>query len=157
MIQQPVVLVTGGSRGIGRAVCLELARLNYAVVVNYATRPDAAQEVVQQIEFAGGRAFACKADVGRCEERQHLLEKTLKFFGRIDVLVNNAGITGFLETPGPHDVEEVDCASWKEVMDVSSQNMKSAMELSASTSPSIEPMKASMKARNRPRCRCPER
>ncbi len=113
MIQQPVVLVTGGSRGIGRAVCLELARLNYAVVVNYATRPDAAQEVVQQIEFAGGRAFACKADVGRCEERQHLLEKTLKFFGRIDVLVNNAGITSV----GRKDLLEATEESWDRVFD----------------------------------------
>ena len=61
MHDQPVALVTGGSRGIGRAICLKLGAIGHAVVVNYATRRDAADEVVAQITAAGGRAIAARA------------------------------------------------------------------------------------------------
>jgi len=111
MSNQPAAIVTGGSRGIGRAVCLELARLGHAVVVNYVSRADAAQEVVTAIEAAGGRAIAVKANVGASDDRQALVEACLATFGRIDVLVNNAGIT----SPGRRDLLEATEANWDEV------------------------------------------
>ena len=95
-------LVTGASRGIGRAIALELARLGYAVVVNYATRPDAAEAVVAEIAGTGGRSVAVQANVGIGEDRRRLMFETLKAFGRLDVLVNNAGITSV----GRHDLLE---------------------------------------------------
>jgi len=111
MPEQPAAIVTGGSRGIGRAICLELARLGYAVVVNYASRADAAQEVVQTIESGGGRAIACRANVAVAADRWALVEETCKSFGRLDVLVNNAGIT----SPGRRDILEATEESWDEV------------------------------------------
>ena len=111
MSNQPAAIVTGGSRGIGRAVCLELARLGHAVVVNYVSRADAAQEVVTAIEAVAGRAIAVQANVGASDDRQALVEACLKKFGRIDVLVNNAGIT----SPGRRDLLEATEANWDEV------------------------------------------
>ena len=111
MPEQPAAIVTGGSRGIGRAICLELARLGYAVVVNYASRADAAQEVVQTIESGGGRAIACRANVAVAADRTLLIDETCKSFGRLDVLVNNAGIT----SPGRRDILEATEESWDEV------------------------------------------
>lgn len=108
MVVQPVALVTGGSRGIGRAICLELGRLGHAVVVNYASRPDAAEEVCLQIRQAGGVAVALRADVGRSDDRQQLVDQTLERFGRVDVLVNNAGITSV----GRRDILEATEESW---------------------------------------------
>ena len=68
--------MTGGSRGIGRAICLALARLGQAVVVNYASRADAAEEVVRVIESDGGRAIACRANVALAADRTRLIEQT---------------------------------------------------------------------------------
>ena len=113
MSETRVAIVTGGSRGIGRGICEELARLGIAVVVNYATRPDAAEEVVAGIDAAGGRAIAVKANVGSGEDRQGLVAKTLETFGRIDVLVNNAGIT----SQGRKDLLEATEESWDVVFD----------------------------------------
>ncbi len=90
--RNPVAVVTGGSRGIGRAICLELARLGHAVVVNYASRRDAADEVVSLIQSSGGHATAVQADVAQRNERQRLIGTAMTEFGQLDVLVNNAGI-----------------------------------------------------------------
>ncbi|NLS98167.1 MAG: 3-ketoacyl-ACP reductase [Planctomycetaceae bacterium] len=113
MPETRVAVVTGGSRGIGRGICEELARLGLAVVVNYATRPDAADEVVAGITASGGRAIAAKANVGSAEDRDSLVAKTLETFGRVDVLVNNAGIT----SQGRKDVLEATEESWNVVFD----------------------------------------
>jgi NAD(P)-dependent dehydrogenase (short-subunit alcohol dehydrogenase family) len=102
MIEQPVALVTGSSRGIGAGVALELARQGHAVAVNYCRSREAADGVVQQITALPGRAVALQGDVGVAADRQRLLEQTLDAFGRLDVLVNNAGIT----SPGRRDVLE---------------------------------------------------
>jgi NAD(P)-dependent dehydrogenase (short-subunit alcohol dehydrogenase family) len=123
MSEKPVALVTGGSRGIGRGICLELGRLEYAVAVNYATRPDAAQEVVNQITAGGGRAVALAGNVGTAEDRVGLVRQTLEQLGRLDVLVNNAGIT----SQGRKDLLEATEESWDVVFDT---NLKGPFFLS---------------------------
>jgi len=87
-----VAVVTGGSRGIGRAICLELAEAGADVVVNFAQSEEAAQEVVKEVEKMGRQALSVRANVANCEEARSLIETTIARFGRIDILVNNAGI-----------------------------------------------------------------
>lgn len=89
----PVVIVTGASRGIGRAIALELGRANCRVVVNYAASAAAAESVVAGVKDAGGDAVAVKADVGDEAGVSSLFKEALAAFGRVDVVVNNAGIT----------------------------------------------------------------
>ena len=88
-----VALVTGGSRGIGRAICLRLAELGATVVVNYVSRPDAADETVAIIEKAGGKALTCRFNVADGKEVQAGVKEITAKLGQIDILVNNAGIT----------------------------------------------------------------
>jgi 3-oxoacyl-[acyl-carrier protein] reductase len=104
-------IVTGASRGIGRAIALELNRLGYAVVVNYATRPDAAEKVAAQINAAGGMALAVRGDVGSAKDREGLVQAALAKFGRLDLLVNNAGITSV----GRKDLLEATEEGWDTV------------------------------------------
>lgn len=87
-----VALVTGASRGIGRAVALHLAAAGHQVVVNYHARADAAAEVVSQIEQRGGHALALQADVSKTEEVERLFAEIQAQLGPVAVLVNNAGI-----------------------------------------------------------------
>jgi len=86
-------IVTGASRGIGRAVALALAGAGAEVVVNYASSPDAAEAVVSEIQAAGGQAYALQANVADEAAVEELMKTVLERSGRIDVLVNNAGIT----------------------------------------------------------------
>jgi 3-oxoacyl-[acyl-carrier protein] reductase len=86
-------LVTGASRGIGRAVALELAGAGATVAVNYASSSGAAEEVVAKISAAGGSAYALKADVSQEDQVEQLMAAVLERSGSLDVLVNNAGIT----------------------------------------------------------------
>ena len=92
-LRDRVAIVTGASRGIGRAVALALASEGANVVVNYASSSNAAEEVVAAITEAGGNAITAQADVSKIEQVDALLNTTLEKFGRVDVLVNNAGIT----------------------------------------------------------------
>lgn len=87
-----VALVTGGSRGIGRAIALALAQAGAAVALNYRRDEDAAREVVARIEEAGGRAVAVRGDVGVPADNEALVETARDRIGAIDILVNNAGI-----------------------------------------------------------------
>jgi len=92
-LKDKVAVVTGASRGIGKAAALALANQGAKVVVNYARSSDAASATVQEITTAGGDAIAIQADVSQGEEVDNLFKTTLDKFGRVDVLVNNAGIT----------------------------------------------------------------
>lgn len=93
LLDGQTVLVTGGSRGIGRAVALACAREGADVVINYAGNVKAAQEVSEMIHEMGRRCLAVQADVSKIEDVDRLMDETLKAFSKIDVLVNNAGIT----------------------------------------------------------------
>ena len=119
---QPVALITGAGRGIGRAIALELGR-DHAVAVNYARSADAAQEVVEQIVASGGQAFAIAGDVAQAADRQRLVDETLARYGRLDVLVNNAGITSQGRKPLLEATEE----SWDVVFNT---NLKGPFFLS---------------------------
>jgi len=91
-LSDKIALVTGSSRGIGRAIVERLSREGATVVINYFSSSDKADEVVAAITSGGGTAVAVQADVSRIEGVQRLFEKTLEHFGRLDILVNNAGI-----------------------------------------------------------------
>jgi 3-oxoacyl-[acyl-carrier protein] reductase len=93
MSQSRVALVTGGSRGIGRAIALALAEQGHAVAVNYARRPDAAEDTVEAVRSSGGTALAVQADVSDPGDVDVMFEKVVAELGAPTVLVNNAGIT----------------------------------------------------------------
>lgn len=87
------VLVTGGSRGIGAAISLELGTKNFNVVVNYNTKVDEANAIVNQILNQGGNAVAIQANIALPEESERLFKEIEGLYGQVDILVNNAGIT----------------------------------------------------------------
>jgi 3-oxoacyl-[acyl-carrier protein] reductase len=92
-LEGQVAVVTGASRGIGRAIALTLATEGAKVVVNYAQSSTAAEDIVATITAAGGEALSLPADVSHADQVDALMSGTLEAFGRIDILVNNAGIT----------------------------------------------------------------
>ena len=92
-LKDKVAVVTGASRGIGRAIAIELARRGAKVVVNYNASADAAEEVVLAIKDAGSEAIAVKADVSKLDQAKALIKAATDTFGRLDILVNNAGTT----------------------------------------------------------------
>ena len=118
-LQGKCALVTGGSRGIGRAVCLELARQGARVAVNYAGNAAAAEETVKACQDLGAEAFAIQADVADAAACDAMVKEVLARFGRVDILVNNAGVTrdGLMLTMKESD--------WDTVLDT---NLKGAFQ-----------------------------
>lgn len=93
LLSDKVAIVTGGGRGIGEAIALDLAANGATVVVNYNSSGEAADTVVATIQESGGTAAAIQADVSDFESAQSLVKLTIKQFGQVDILVNNAGTT----------------------------------------------------------------
>ncbi|WP_227766718.1 3-oxoacyl-[acyl-carrier-protein] reductase [Zhaonella formicivorans] len=92
-LQDQVAIVTGGSRGIGKAICLALAQAGVKVVLNYNGSSRAAEEVMKSIAGFGGAALSVQGNVAKPETAERLVKAALEHFGRLDILVNNAGIT----------------------------------------------------------------
>jgi 3-oxoacyl-[acyl-carrier protein] reductase len=107
-----VALITGSSRGVGRAVALAYAREGASVVVNYASNKNAAGEVVAAIKEMGGRAIAFRADVAKAAEAEALVQNTIEQFGGLDILVNNAGFSR------PAMLLKMSEEQWDQVLDV---------------------------------------
>ena len=113
-VESRVGIVTGASRGIGRAIAVALARDGWTVVVNYRADVQAATRTLAEVEDAGGRGLIVQADVADAADRKRLVRETLSRFGRIDLLVNNAGMTPHMRA----DLLETTEASYDEVMSV---------------------------------------
>ena len=109
---EKTAVVTGGSRGLGRAICLELARGGANVVLCYAGNEAAASETVAACESLGAKAVAIRCDVSKEDEVKALMDAALKTFGRIDILVNNAGISA------REPLYQYDPAAFKNIMDL---------------------------------------
>jgi 3-oxoacyl-[acyl-carrier protein] reductase len=124
-----VALVTGGSRGIGKATVLGLAELGASVVVNYAQDEGAAKATVSEAEAAGVKALAVQADVSLLEEARRLVQVTLEEYGRLDILVCNAGI--WEGAP----VEEISEELWDRVLDI---NLKGTWTICREAVPSMK-------------------
>jgi 3-oxoacyl-[acyl-carrier protein] reductase len=102
-------LVTGGSRGIGKAVAMRLASEGYSVIITYVSRPESAEVVCQEIESLGGKARACALDIGSREAIEGLFASEIKDKVHLDVLVNNAGMTwdGLIVRMKPEQWEKI--------------------------------------------------
>ncbi len=123
MSSRSVAIVTGSSRGIGRSIAIALGEAGYGVAVNYAHNAELAREVTDEINRAGGQGIAVQASVGDARQRQALVDATTQRFGRLDLLVNNAGIT----SQGRKDLLKATEESWDVVFDT---NLKGPFFLS---------------------------
>ncbi|WP_064696529.1 SDR family oxidoreductase [Rhizobium aegyptiacum] len=108
MSDAPVVLVTGGSRGIGAAICRLAARQGWRVAVNYASSREAAEAVVAAITEAGGEAVAIRGDVGKAGDIASMFAAVDRHFGRLDGLVNNAGIVDYPQRVDEMSMERIE-------------------------------------------------
>ena len=125
-----VALVTGASRGIGRACAIKLATLGAAVVVNFNTSATAAQGVVEEIQAGGGNARAVQGDVSRLAAAQGVVNATLDAYRRLDILVNNAGTTrdGLLAAMSEEDFDGVIRQNLKSVFNCSKAVLRPMMK-----------------------------
>ncbi|MFL6287700.1 MAG: SDR family NAD(P)-dependent oxidoreductase, partial [Actinomycetes bacterium] len=100
-LQGKVAIVTGGNSGIGKAIVLSLAEAGANIVIDYVANPEATEELEKQVIALGGRAIGLAADVSKVEDLQQLVDAAVKEFGRLDIMVNNAGVdtrTSVLDT-----------------------------------------------------------
>jgi 3-oxoacyl-[acyl-carrier protein] reductase len=116
-LNEKVVVITGGSRGIGKAIAISLSKKGAKVAVNYSSGADAADKVISEIEGMGGKAMKVKADVSKPSEVRAMFQTVLERFGRVDVLVNNAG------TAGKPQLLEISEAEWDRVLAVNLKGM----------------------------------
>lgn len=93
MEENKVALVTGGTRGIGKAIAMELAKCGFNIAVNYRTETDEMEELKKEIEENNVKCIFVKADISNFEETEEMVKEVIENFGKIDVLVNNAGVT----------------------------------------------------------------
>lgn len=112
MANNPIAVVTGGSRGIGKAVALKLASMGMDLVVNYTSNAQAAEAVVKEIQAMGCKALSVKCDVSKEEDVEALIKTTEEHLGKIDVLINNAGITK------DNLLLRMKTSDWDQVMDI---------------------------------------
>lgn len=112
LVMSKVVLITGSSRGIGKAIALKFAEKGAKVIVNYVNSKKEAEEVVKNIEEIGSEAIAIKCDVSKEDEVKKMVKESVDKFGKIDVLVNNAGIV--FDIPFKNKTVE----QWKRTLDV---------------------------------------
>ena len=111
-LKDKIALVTGSSRGVGRAVALDFAKVGAKVVINYTSNEKAADEVVENVEGMGSEAISVKADVAQKSDVEHLVSATIETFGRLDILVNNAGFTR------PAMMVKMTEEQWDQVIDI---------------------------------------
>lgn len=127
-LKNTVAIITGGSRGIGAAISMELAKHSVKIVINYNSSKDLADSVVKDIKEMGGEAYAVQADVSNSQDAERLVTETINHFGRLDILVNNAGIT---RDSTFKKLNEVD---WKKVIDV---NLNSVFNTTSAALPHL--------------------
>jgi acetoacetyl-CoA reductase len=128
ILDKRTAIVTGGSRGIGKAIALELAANGANVVINYHSNEEAANAVVTEIQSLGGSAFASQADVSDSVQAKVLVEEALNQFGKVDILVNNAGITR------DRTFRKLSETDWRKVIDV---NLNSVYNTTSSVLPTM--------------------
>jgi 3-oxoacyl-[acyl-carrier protein] reductase len=116
-LNEKVAVITGGSRGIGKAISITLSKKGAKIAVNYSSGADSADRVVSEIQGMGGIAIKVKADVSKQPEVHSMFQTVLKHFGRVDILVNNAGTMG-----QPHFLE-ISEADWDRVLAVNLKGM----------------------------------
>jgi 3-oxoacyl-[acyl-carrier protein] reductase len=111
-LEGKAAIVTGGGRGIGRAICLAFAKEGADVVVNYASKDQPAQEVVEMIKKIGRKAVAVKGNVALKADVERIIQTAIDNFGKIDILVNNAGVSK------PNMLYKMTEEQWNEVIDI---------------------------------------
>jgi 3-oxoacyl-[acyl-carrier protein] reductase len=123
--KEKAVIVTGSSRGIGRAIAIKMAGAGFSVVVNYASNEGEAAKVVAEIVKAGGKAIAVQADVSKSADCERLFDASEKNFGGVDVIVNNAGVMTI------RPIGEMDDATFDHMMNINVKGTFNMMRLAA--------------------------
>ncbi len=131
-LEGKIALVTGGSRGIGRAICLALAEAGADIAVNYNERENEAKQVCSRVEDIGGRCVAIRANVAIAADVTRMVDSVARALGEVSILVNNAGVAR------PQAPEEITEADWDEIMDV---NLKSVFLLTQAVLPRMRAAK----------------
>jgi len=111
-LENKVAIVTGAATGIGQAIAIGMAREGASVVIDYVGGPDAPADTVKQIEAAGGKALAVAADVSKPDQVANLIQQTVSAYGRVDIMVNNAGIEH------KHPITEFPLDQWNQIIAV---------------------------------------
>ncbi|MDQ0199802.1 acetoacetyl-CoA reductase [Neobacillus ginsengisoli] len=127
-LKDKVAIVTGGSRGIGAAISMELAKNGVKIVLNYVSRKEHAEKMVAEINEIGGEAYAVQADVSKSEDAAKLVQEAVNHFGRLDILINNAGITR------DSTFKKLSEEDWRKVIDV---NLNSVFNTTSVALPSL--------------------